>query len=215
MKEFNLLHKTIKKLRSPSGCPWDRAQKLPQCIRYILEETYELIDAISRKHYALVKEELGDIFLLLIFISELYQERGKFTLKSVLGDVNKKLIRRHPHVFSKIKLNSKEEVLKMWIKSKARKKKRKNISQRLPSSAPSLLLSEIFLKEIKNSNNSYKNKEFLKNIYPLKSKIKKDKEKELTNQLWKISQTAFLSGINLELSFREFILKEARKVKYI
>ena len=77
MKEFNSLVNIVAKLRSKNGCQWDRAQKIKDLKKYLLEETYELLDVIDNTNYAKIKEELGDIFLLLVFICQLYKEKNK------------------------------------------------------------------------------------------------------------------------------------------
>ena len=100
MKEFDKLVNTIKILRSPKGCPWDRAQKLIDARKHLIEETYELIDAIDEKEYDLIEEELGDLFIVLVFITDMLKGKGLFDLKKVLKKTNDKLISRHPHIFA-------------------------------------------------------------------------------------------------------------------
>jgi tetrapyrrole methylase family protein/MazG family protein len=152
MKEFDQLVEVIKKLRSPEGCPWDRAQTIDTMKKCLLEETYELIDALSDKKYKIAEEELGDVILIAIVIAQMLDKKNKSNLKKVLERAKSKLIVRHPHVFSKKKLNSKEEVLKAWIKDKAKIKKRKSVKDRLPKTAPALLQAYLFFKECKNLN---------------------------------------------------------------
>ena len=124
MKEFNELLRVIRRLRSPGGCPWDQAQTVDDMKNYLLEEAYELVDAINTKKPVLVKEELGDVFLILTVITEMFREKKRFCLKDVFNHIKNKLINRHPHVFSKEKLETKEEVLSYWIKNKAKSKNR-------------------------------------------------------------------------------------------
>jgi len=90
-----------------------------------LEEVYELQDAFGRKAKACIREELGDIFLILIVLCEMFRARGDFDIKDVLRTVAKKLVSRHPHVFLTKKLQTKEAVLTYWIQAKAKKKKEK------------------------------------------------------------------------------------------
>jgi nucleoside triphosphate diphosphatase len=87
------------RLRAPDGCPWDREQTFDSIRKYTLEETYEVFDAIERRNWADLKEELGDLLLQVLFYSEMAAEAGDFSISDVIAGLNRKLIRRHPHVF--------------------------------------------------------------------------------------------------------------------
>ena len=87
------------RLRGPGGCPWDREQTFATIRKYTLEETYEVLDAIEREHWADLAEELGDLLLQVLFYAQMGDEAGYFSFVEVLGHLNRKLIRRHPHVF--------------------------------------------------------------------------------------------------------------------
>jgi len=87
------------RLRAPGGCPWDREQTFDSIRKYTLEETYEVFDAIERRNWADLKEELGDLLLQVLFYSEMAAEAGDFTISDVIEGLNRKLVRRHPHVF--------------------------------------------------------------------------------------------------------------------
>jgi nucleoside triphosphate diphosphatase len=87
------------RLRGPGGCPWDREQSFDSIRKYTLEETYEVLDAIERRNWADLKEELGDLLLQVLFYAEMASEPGYFTIGEVIDGLNRKLIRRHPHVF--------------------------------------------------------------------------------------------------------------------
>jgi MazG family protein len=87
------------RLRGPGGCPWDREQSFATIRKYTLEETYEVLDAIEREHWAELAEELGDLLLQVLFYAQMGDEAGDFSIVDVLGHLNRKLIRRHPHVF--------------------------------------------------------------------------------------------------------------------
>ena len=89
----------MSRLRAPGGCPWDREQSFATIRRYTLEETYEVLDAIEREHWADLAEELGDLLLQVLFYAQMGDEAGYFSIVDVLGHLNRKLIRRHPHVF--------------------------------------------------------------------------------------------------------------------
>lgn len=119
MKEkFAKLVDIIAKLRGEDGCPWDKEQTFQSLKPYLLEETYEVIEAIDNEDFEGLKEELGDILIHVIMQSQLAKEKGVFDIEDVLSCVSEKLTRRHPHVFGDLKLNSAEEVIVHWKKIK-------------------------------------------------------------------------------------------------
>ncbi|MGH9562533.1 MAG: MazG nucleotide pyrophosphohydrolase domain-containing protein, partial [Terracidiphilus sp.] len=87
------------RLRAPGGCPWDREQSFDSIRKYTLEEAYEVFDAIERRDFAHLTEELGDLLLQVLFYAEMAANEGRFTIADVLDALNRKLVRRHPHVF--------------------------------------------------------------------------------------------------------------------
>ena len=137
MKEFKKLVKIVSILRSKKGCPWDRRQKLKDLESYLLEETYELLEALTKNDKEMIEEELGDMFLILVFIARILKERKELTLYQVLKKVNKKLISRHPHVFKNKTLSSPQEVLREWTKIK--KREGKDEIKSIPKNLPSLM----------------------------------------------------------------------------
>jgi MazG family protein len=110
------------RLRAPDGCPWDREQNFDTIKRYTLEETYEVIDAIERRDWENLREELGDFLLQAVFHAQMASEQGLFNIDDCLRSINEKLIRRHPHVFAGVEANTPDEVLKNWDAIKAAEK---------------------------------------------------------------------------------------------
>lgn len=222
MKEFDDLLKIIGILRSPRGCPWDRAQKLDNYKKYLLEEAYELIDSINHRKSELTKEEIGDLFLILVVISEFFREKGEFEVKDSLKAINEKLISRHPHVFSSKKLKTKEEVLKYWIKEKAKKKNRKTVKDRLPLSAPALFIADIFFREythLKHKHGTKLKREALSLMPGIIEKFKsvekgRNKQKIVSEIIFDIAHIAFAYQIDLEAVLRKKVLEEAEQVLY-
>ena len=104
----------IAQLRAKNGCPWDREQTHDTLKRNILEETYELIDAINDNNKNAMKEELGDVLLQVVFHAQIAHENGEFDIDDVAKTISDKLIRRHPHVFGSTKVSGTDEVLKNW-----------------------------------------------------------------------------------------------------
>ncbi|HHX78091.1 MAG TPA: nucleoside triphosphate pyrophosphohydrolase [Firmicutes bacterium] len=108
------LLKLMETLRSPAGCPWDREQDHRSLRPYVLEEAYEVVDAINKGDRASLVEELGDLLLQVVFHAQIAREKGAFNIYHVIDGIVEKIIRRHPHVFSSLKLTSSKEVLKTW-----------------------------------------------------------------------------------------------------
>jgi len=102
------------RLRQPGGCPWDREQTLDTIKPYTIEETYEVLDAIDRRDYRGLAEELGDLMLQVVFYARICEEEGRFSISDALDAVNEKLVRRHPHVFADGDARTPDEVLKRW-----------------------------------------------------------------------------------------------------
>ena len=98
-KSLNDLIEIIKILRSPNGCDWDKEQTHKSLIPYLIEETYEVIDAINDNDYSLLKEELGDLLLHVLFQAEIANENNLFSIEDSIDRVSNKLINRHPHIF--------------------------------------------------------------------------------------------------------------------
>jgi nucleoside triphosphate diphosphatase len=101
-------------LRDPEGCPWDRAQNYDSIKALLLEEAYEVIDAVNARDFAGLEEELGDLLFQVVFYSRLAEEEGRFRLADVMERLYSKLVRRHPHVFGEKKARNAEEALKSW-----------------------------------------------------------------------------------------------------
>ncbi|MBO4707877.1 MAG: nucleotide pyrophosphohydrolase [Elusimicrobiaceae bacterium] len=119
---FEEINHTLKVLRSPKGCKWDRAQTHETLIKNLKEESQEVINAIKNKDDENLCEELGDLLLQVLFHAHIAQEQKRFTLAQIINGLNKKLIRRHPHVFGNKKANTPEEALAMWKAAKAKEK---------------------------------------------------------------------------------------------
>lgn len=135
-ESFLHFYRIIRTLRSPEGCPWDRKQTPQSLGPNLLEEVYELIDAIENKDLSNTREELGDILLVTLMISAIYEEEQSFTLPQVLQDISAKLIRRHPHVFGDLSEDDPEEVVKLWNHIKANVEKKGEETTSIFSSIP-------------------------------------------------------------------------------
>src|SRR5579875_3118724 len=110
------------RLRGPDGCPWDREQTFDTIKRHTLEETYEVFDAIERRAWPDLKDELGDLLLQVLFYSQMADEVGHFNLADVAQGLNAKLIRRHPHIFGDVEAQDASTVLRNWEQIKRQEK---------------------------------------------------------------------------------------------
>lgn len=134
-------------LRAPDGCPWDRVQTIDTLKKYVLEETYELLEAIDRHDHEALREELGDFLFEAVFVAQLEQEEGHFTIADSVKSVADKLVRRHPHVFKRDEgepaLETASQVKVRWEEVKAQERggeaKKKTLLSGIPAALPALL----------------------------------------------------------------------------
>lgn len=134
--DLKKLKNLMEKLRSDKGCPWDKAQNFETLKTFLLEETYEVMEAIESKDAEKLKEELGDLLFQIVFQAQIAEEQGLFNLNDVIENVYNKMVSRHPHVFESENLKTKEEVLERW------EKRKQDFSQNginVPDTLPSLL----------------------------------------------------------------------------
>lgn len=140
---FERLVDVMERLRSDDGCPWDREQTLSSLKPFLLEETYEVLEAIDSENVDDHKEELGDLLLQVLFQSKIREEEGSFDIAEVARGITDKLIRRHPHVFAGERLASSEEVVQNWEDIKRNEKKdRDSILDGVPEALAALLRSQ-------------------------------------------------------------------------
>ena len=140
-RSFDELVQLMTTLRGPNGCPWDRKQTLPDLKPYVIEEAYEVVDAIDKDDRQALMEEVGDLLLEAVFIAEITREEGTFDVYDSITSIHDKLVRRHPHVFGDVKADDAEEVLVNWekLKSEERKAENKSVLSGVPRSMPALL----------------------------------------------------------------------------
>ena len=141
------LSQVVHRLRSPGGCPWDQEQTHESLRKGLIEETYEVIQAIDDGDLWNLEEELGDLLLQVVFHAEIASEQGFFNINDVITGIHQKMIRRHPHVFSDSSVDDVEGVLKQWDDIKGTENK----NQDIPLSFPPLLRTEKILKQMKKA----------------------------------------------------------------
>jgi MazG family protein len=121
-EKFQRLVEIMARLRAPGGCPWDRDQTFDTIKPYTLEETYEVLDAIDRRDWSGLAEELGDFMLQAVFFAQMASEQSLFSIEDSLEAINQKLVRRHPHIFGDESAQTPDDVKKIWSQVKAAEK---------------------------------------------------------------------------------------------
>ena len=132
------LRQIVTILRSPGGCPWDGEQTHKSIIPGMIEEAYEVVEAIEEESGEMLREELGDVLLQIVFHADIERERGTFDFDDAVTDICRKMIIRHPHVFADVKADTSDVVLDNWDKIKAQTKHQKDLGERLDSIAKPL-----------------------------------------------------------------------------
>lgn len=139
LEELGFVIRIMKMLRASGGCPWDRKQTHQSLLKNLLEEAYEFVDTVNRGSNDDMREELGDLFMQVVFHAELASERGAFDIEDVAHDLADKLIRRHRHVFGQVKAANSAEALSAWNNAKADEYDTESLLDGVPKSMPALL----------------------------------------------------------------------------
>jgi uncharacterized protein YabN with tetrapyrrole methylase and pyrophosphatase domain len=202
------LLRVMAKLRSPTGCPWDREQSHLTLRRHAIEEVYELIDAIEARDDHEMAEELGDLLLQVVFHCQLARERGAFDFERVSRLLVEKLIRRHPHVFGKTKVKDVDEVWTNWEKIKRAEKQgtrhaRHSAFDGIPKHLPALLRAEKLTKKARKTLGDGENR-------PAKRRYTKN---ALGGELFELAALAQVRGWSAEELLTAEIKKRERKFR--
>ena len=214
---FEDLIKVMEELRNK--CPWDREQTHESLKKYLIEEAYEVLDAIDSKDDEKLKEELGDLLLQVVFHSQIAKERGAFDINEVIDTLVKKLIERHPHVFGNEKP---EDVLKNWEKKKM--EKRKSIFEGIPKHLPALMRSQKLQDRASQVGFDFENinqvfEKIQEEINELKESLEKnDKENikhEIGDILTAVVELARFVNVDAEEALQEANDRFIRRFSYI
>ena len=203
---FDDLTAIMQILRSEQGCPWDREQTHLSIRENLIEEAYEVIEGIDNDDKELIKEELGDVLFQIMFHSRIEEEQGNFTVEDVIDGVSRKMVHRHPHIFSDRRLDTTSQVLDAWDKIKAEEKSRVSLTDKLrsiPRQFPALIRSQkIAEKGIKAGKIDLTAAEALEEAGELLSALQAETcppdEETLGELLWAISVYAQHSGLSAE-----------------
>ena len=200
MSNLDDLIATAHKLRAPGGCPWDAEQTHESLLTYLIEETYELIDAVQSKDPEAIKEELGDVLYNVIFHSDIAEANGQFTIEDVAKHMEDKMKSRHPHVFGndqekeEFAAKTGEDVMKSWDNHKKKEKpERESVLDGVPLAMPSLALA----------NKVIGKAEKLGVLEKGQSPIQVNTDEELGTLLLAIVSAARVNGIDPEMALRK------------
>lgn len=225
MHDFNKLLQIMSELRGEKGCPWDKEQTRESLKPFIVEEAYEVLEAIDEKDPDAVKEELGDLFFQVIFQCQIAKEQGEFDISDVIDKISTKMIARHPHVFGDANYKTTDEVLVHWEAQKKKEgKNRESLLEGVPKTLPSLLrahrlqdraarvgfdwekIDDVFLKldeELKEFHAAFK------------AKKKDEIEDELGDVFFMLVNLSRFIGINPEDALRKTISKFISRFRHI
>ncbi len=223
--DFERLVDIMASLRGEKGCPWDKEQTRESLKPFLVEETYEVLEAIDEDQPEKIKEELGDLLFQIIFHSRLAEERGEFNIYDVIKKISEKMIARHPHVFGNERYETSQEVLRQWEDRKKEEGKiRESILEGIPKELPSLLRAqrvqaraarvgfdwegvEDVLRKLDEELNEFRE--------ALEKGEQKDIEDELGDIFFVLVNISRFVGVNPEDALRKTISKFISRFRYI
>lgn len=209
--DMNDLRNVMKQLLGEKGCPWDKAQNHESLRQYFIEEVYEVVDAINKKDSENLCEELGDVLFQIVFHSELAEKEELFKFEDVVHNITKKMINRHPHIFSDAAISSTEDINKKWESIKKEEKGYKSnieIVKSVPASLPALMRAEKTVSKAEktkldtlNYNELIEEGEELYKLLKSENIVQKKDNLELIGKiLMNLSKISYFLQINAEFS---------------
>ena len=222
MKEFDELIDIISKLRE--DCPWDKEQTHESLSKHLIEEAYELLDSLAKlngedESFKNLESELGDLLLQILLHSKIASENGYFSIVGVIDSLNKKLIKRHPHVFGDVKLESPKEVEKQWEKIKQEDKN--SIFDDINKNLPAITTAFKVQRKAESINLSYKNYEealedLISEIDELKHALSQDEKKyELGDVLFSLINVSRYIEADPEIQLKKSTERFINRAKYV
>jgi tetrapyrrole methylase family protein/MazG family protein len=223
--DLNKLIEIMAALRGEKGCPWDREQTRESLKPFIVEEAYEVLEAIDEKNSEAIKEELGDLLFQIVFQCRIAEERGEFGMAEVIEKIGKKMIARHPHVFGDADYKTSEEVLVHWEAQKRREgKQRESILDGVPKTLPSLLRAHRLQDRASRVGFDWDKVEDVlpkleEELSEFRTALKGEKREEIEDELGDIFfvlvNISRFVGINPEDALRKTISKFISRFRYI
>ena len=227
---FGRLVAIMKRLRGPDGCPWDREQDLRSLRRYVLEEAYEVVQAIDDDDMEGLPSEIGDLLLQVVFLSQMADEAGLFDVRQVAESISEKLVRRHPHVFGDGTAATADEVLQRWESIKRDERGGGSVLDDIPDSFPALARAEKLGRRAANLGFDWPNtagvlekvREELEEVEAEVARALEDGverspqvEEEIGDLLFAVSNLARQMGLSPELALRRASEKFERRFRAI
>jgi MazG family protein len=224
-ERFQNLISIVERLRSAQGCPWDREQTKESLRTYLIEEVYEVIEAIDQDDPEALQEELGDLLFHILFLSHMAKEQGTFDISGVIDQISKKMIHRHPHVFAEEDASTSREVERNWVDLKEREKnQRRSILDGIPDHLPALLRAYRITERASRVGFDWERaddvfKKLEEEIEELKEVLSLEDHQRISDEMgdliFVLVNMARLKGINPEDALRWTNRKFARRFQYV
>ena len=219
------LVKIMAALRGEKGCPWDREQTRESLKPFIVEEAYEVLEAIDEKNPAAIREELGDLLFQIVFQSRIAEEQGEFGISEVIASIAEKMVRRHPHVFGDMTCETSKEVLMNWEEHKKKEgKQRASILEGVPKELPALLRAHRLQARASRVGFDWERAEDVlakldEEVNEFKEAVRLKKKEEIGDELgdilFVIVNVSRFIGVNPEDALRKTISKFISRFRYI
>lgn len=222
-REFSFLRNVISRLRGPGGCPWDQKQTHVTLKKYLIEEAYEVLDAIDEEDDEAIAEELGDVLLQVLLHAQIGEDEGFFAIEDVIAVLTEKMIRRHPHVFSDVSADNADEVVANWDAIKAEeagKEDRESLLDGVPKGIPAIQKAFLFQKKAAKVGFDWKEAEpvydkILEELKEFQEAEGDEQQKELGDLLFSVVNLARFYKIDPEEALNETNRKFKRRFNYI
>jgi len=228
--EYNLntLLAIIERLRAPDGCMWDREQNTKSVRRYLIEEAYEVLDAIDEESPDNLKEELGDLLFQILFLVKISEEKGEFTISDVIREISEKMIRRHPHVFGNKIVRNVDEIKTNWnhikIHEEGKRDKDASLLEGVPRSMPSLRRAQKITEKASKVGFDWKNSDGViekveEELEELKAAIRSKKETHIQDEIgdviFSLVNVSRFVSVDAEMALRSTIKKFSTRFSFI
>jgi tetrapyrrole methylase family protein/MazG family protein len=220
--EFMRLVDIITQLRAENGCPWDKKQTHASLREYLLEESYEALEALDQADNDKLCQELGDVLLQIMLHSQIAAEKGEFTLEDVLRNINQKLVRRHPHIFGNVQVKDAEEVTKNWEAIKQTERKpQESMLDSVPKQLPALAYSQDIQRRVAQVGFDWENidgviEKLAEEVQELKQSVSlEEKADEFGDLMFTLVNIARRMGVDSESALRDANRKFSRRFAYM
>lgn len=220
LNKFETLVEIIARLRAPDGCPWDRKQTHASLREFILEECYEVLQAIDEENWNSLRQELGDLLLQIVLQTQIATEAGEFELGDVMNSINEKLIHRHPHIFGSKKVKDAEEVAHNWETLKQEERGDSSLLASVPKQMPALSYSQAIQRRVAEVGFDWKDingviDKLAEEVGEFKQSNKKQRAKEFGDLLFTLVNIARRLGVDSEAALREANGRFYRRFAYM